>query len=93
MWAVYVKEKLFIVPVYVPFPYNIFIYFLEGQVHKDSNSEIMTFVGRRRLVKVIFTNIHKMNDACANSYGRYIKWLIYCTMYEKCFNFLLNSSF
>ena len=76
MWAVYVKEKLFIVPVYVPFPYNIFIYFLEGQVHKDSNLEIMTFVGRRRLVKVIFTNIHKMNDACVNSYGRYIDWFI-----------------
>ena len=70
MWAVYVKEKMFIVLVYIHFPYKVFDYFLEGQVHKDNMLGIMTNVGRRRLVKVIFTNIHKMSDALANSFGR-----------------------
>ena len=79
---------MFLDPVYIPFPYNVFVYFLEGQVHEDSKLGIMTNVGRRRLVKVIFTNIHKMSDACANSLGRYNS-----TMYEKCFYFFLNSSF
>ena len=32
----------------------------------------MTNVSKNRLVKVIFTNIHKIRDACANSFGRYI---------------------
>ena len=32
----------------------------------------MTNVGKNRLVKVIFTSIHKVSDACANSFGRYI---------------------
>ena len=54
------------------FPYHVFLYFLEGQVHEDSNLGIMTNVGKNRLVKVIFTNIHKISDACANSFGRYI---------------------
>ena len=58
-----------IVPVNIPSPYNVFLYFLEGQVHKDSKLGIMTNVGNNRLVKVIFTNI---NDACANSFSRYI---------------------
>ena len=31
-----------IVTVYIPSPYNVFLYFLEGQVHKDSKLEIMT---------------------------------------------------
>ena len=61
-----------IVPVYIPSPYNVFIYFLEGQVDKDSKSEIMTNMAKSRLAKVIFTNIHKISDACANSFGRYI---------------------
>ena len=61
-----------IVTVYIPSPYNIFLYFLEGQVHKDNNMGIMTNVGKSRLVKVIFTNIHKISDVCANSFGRYI---------------------
>ena len=64
---------MFIVPVYIPFPYNTFVYFLEGQVPKDRKLGIMTNVGRRKLVKAVFTNIHKMSDACANSFGRYIK--------------------
>ena len=58
-----------IVPVYIPSPYNVFLYFLEGQVHKDSKLG-MTNVGKSRLVKVIFSNIHKISDACANSFGR-----------------------
>ena len=45
---------------------------LEGPVHKDSKLGIMTNVRKNRLVKVIFTNIHKISDACANSFGRYI---------------------
>ena len=61
-----------IVPVYISSPYNVFLYFLGGQVHKDSKLGMMTNVGKNRLVKVIFTNIHKISDACANSFGRYI---------------------
>ena len=62
-----------IVPVYVPSPYNVFFfYFLEGQLHKDSKLGIMTNMGKSRLAKVIFNNIHKMSDACANSFDRYI---------------------
>ena len=61
-----------VVPVYILSPYNVFLYFLEGQVHKDSKLGIMTNVGKNRLVNVIFTNIHKISDACANSFGRYI---------------------
>ena len=54
------------------FPYNVFLYFLEGQKYKHSNLGIMISVGYRRLVKVIFSNIHKISDACANSFSRYI---------------------
>ena len=61
-----------IVTVYIPSPYNVFLYFLEGQVHKDSELGIMTNVVENRLVKVILTNIHKIRDVCANSFGRYI---------------------
>ena len=61
-----------IVPVYIPSPYNVFLYFLEGQVHKDSKLGIMTNMGKSRLAKVIFTNIHKIGNACANSFDRYI---------------------
>ena len=66
------KGKIFIVTVYIPSPYNVFLYFLEGQVHKDSELGIMTKMGKSRLANVIFTNIHKISDAYANSFGRYI---------------------
>ena len=39
---------------------------------KDSKLGIMTNVGKSGLVKVIFSNIHKISDACGNSFGRYI---------------------
>ena len=61
-----------IVPVYIPSPYNVSIYVLEEQVHKDSKLGIMTNMGKSRLEKVIFTNIRKISDACANSFGRYL---------------------
>ena len=61
-----------IVPVYIPSPYNVFFYFLQGQVHKDTKLGIITNVGKSRLVKATFANIDKMSDACANSFGRYI---------------------
>ena len=41
-------------------------------MHKDTKLGIMTNVGKNRLVKVIFTNVHKISDACVNSFGRYI---------------------
>ena len=43
--------------VYIPSPYNAFVYFLKGQVHEDSKLEIITNVGKSRLLKVITTNI------------------------------------
>ena len=61
-----------VVPVYIPSSYNVLLYFLEGQVHKDSKLGVMTNMGKSRLAKVIFTNIHKISDACANSFDRYI---------------------
>ena len=61
-----------IVPVYIPSPYNVFLYFLEGQVHKDSKLGIMTNMSKSRLAKVIFTNIYKISDAYVNSFGRHI---------------------
>ena len=63
---------MYIVTVYIPSPCNVFLYFLEGQVHKDNKLGIMTNVGKSRLAKVIFTSIHKISDACANIFGRYI---------------------
>ena len=56
-----------VVMVYIPSPHNGFLYFLEG-----NKLGIMNNVGKSRLVKVIFTNIHNISDACANSFGRYI---------------------
>ena len=61
-----------IVPVYIPSPYNVFLYFLEGQVYQDSKLGIMTNMVKSRLAKVIFTNIHTISDACASSFDRYI---------------------
>ena len=51
-----------IVPVYITCPYNVSIYVLEEQVHKDSKLGIMTNMGKSRLEKVIFTNIRKISD-------------------------------
>ena len=40
-----------VIPVYIPYLYNVFLNFLEGQVHKDSKLEIMTNVGKSHLYK------------------------------------------
>ena len=54
VWAANIKENMSIVTVYIPSPYNVFVYFLEGQVHEDKKLGIMTNVGKSGLVKVIF---------------------------------------
>ena len=77
MSCLYKGKKIAIVPVYIPSSYNVFLYFLGGQVHKDSKLGIITNVGKSRLAKVIFTNIHEINDACANSFGK-------CIMIAQC---------
>ena len=41
-------------------------------MHKENKLGVMANVDKSRLVKVIFTNIHKISDACANNFGRYI---------------------
>ena len=64
MWAAYAKEKTSVVTVYILSPYNGFLYFLERQVHKDNELGIINNVGKSRLVKVIFTNIHNISDVC-----------------------------
>ena len=40
-----------------------------------------------------YKNIHRMSNACASSFGRYIKWLLYCAVYEKTFYFLFKLVF
>ena len=54
------------------FPIKWFSLLLEGQVHKDNKLGIMNNMGKSRLVKVIFTNIHNISDAFPNSFGTYI---------------------
>ena len=66
------KGKNVYCPSLIPSPYDAFLYFLEGQVHKYSKFKIMTNVGKNRLLKVIFTNIRKISDARASSFSRYI---------------------
>ena len=70
MWNVYIKKQNVYCPSLGPSPCNVFLRFLEGQVHKYSKLGIMTNVGKYSLVKIIFTNIHKISDTCANSFGR-----------------------
>ena len=41
------------------------------------------------LVRIICANIHKRSNVFEGNYGRYVKLLIYCTLYEK--SFLLFS--
>ena len=69
--------------VYIPSPYNVFLYFLEGQVHIYNKLRIITNVGKSRLVNTIFTNIHKISDTCGNSFGRY-------TMTAQCMRNVFN---
>ena len=63
----------------------------KDKMNEDNKLKIMTNVGKNRLVKITFTTIHKISDACANSFGRYIIMFAQCM--EKCFYFLVNSSF
>ena len=70
--AVYIKEKNVYCPSLIPSSYNVFLYFWEEQVHKDSKLQIMTDVSKNRPIKVILKDIPKLSDACANSFGRYI---------------------
>ena len=67
------KKNVYCPSIYT-FPSHtmFFQYFLEGKAHKDIKLGIMTNVGKSRLAKVIFTNIHKISDACPNSFGRHI---------------------
>ena len=67
VWTVYIKGKNVYCPVSIPFPYNVFLYFLQGQKHEDRNLGIMINMGKCRIVKVIFSSIHKISDACTNS--------------------------
>ena len=61
-----------IVPVYISSPYSVFLYFLEGRLHENNKLGSMTNVGKNRLTNIIFTSIHKISDACANSFDRHI---------------------
>ena len=72
MWTVYIKEKNVYYSSLIPSQCNAFLYFLEGQVHKHTKLGIMTNVGKNMLVKVIFANVHKISNAYANSFRRYI---------------------
>ena len=71
MRCLYKGKNVYCYSLYT-FPNNVFLFFLEGQVHKENKLEIMTNMSESRLLKVIFTNVHKTSDACANSFGRYI---------------------
>ena len=61
-----------ITPVSIPSPYNVLLHLLEEQVHKDSKLGIMTM-----WVNIVFSNINKISDACANSFGK-------CIMIAQC---------
>ena len=50
----------------------VFFTFWKGKCIKENKLGIMNNAGKSRLVKVIFTNIHNISDACENSFGRYI---------------------
>ena len=60
-------------------------------MHKDNKLGFMTKVGKNRLVEVTFTNVHKIRDACANSFGRYI--MIAPCMRNAFTFYYINSSF
>ena len=49
-----------------------FFTFWKGKCIKTVSYELWLMCVKNRLVKVVFTNVHKISDACANSYGRYI---------------------
>ena len=63
-------------------------------MQKDSKLGIMTNVGKNKLEKVDFTKIHKISDACANSFGSYQRlnsvWEMFSRFYIK-FNFLWKN--
>ena len=46
VWAAYIKEKISIVTVCIPSPYNVFLYFLKGQLHKENK------LGKKEIEKI-----------------------------------------
>ena len=66
------KANISIFAVYIPSPYYFLFYFLQGLAHKDTKLGVITNVGKSRLVKSSLQNTHKMSDAWANSFHRYI---------------------
>ena len=65
VFCLYIR-KMSAVPVYRPFPYNVFAYVLDGQVYKkEIKLQIMTMC-----LKVIFTNMHNRSNVCTESFGK-----------------------
>ena len=85
---VYMKEKI-LLPQSIYLVHTMFsLTFWKGKYIKAVRYKLWLM-----WVKVIYTNIHKKSNVCADSFGRYIKWLIYYTMYEKCFYFWFKFMF
>lgn len=52
-YPVFIREKIYIVPVPRPFPYNAFVHILEGQVHKkESKLQIVTDLGKKPSLQI-----------------------------------------
>ena len=88
MSPVYMKEKI-LLPQSIYLVHTVFsLTFWKGKYIRAVRYKLWLM-----WVKVIFINIHKKSNVCADSFGRYIKWWIYYTMYEKCFYFWFKFMF
>ena len=65
-------EKNFYCPSLYIVPIQCFSLLFGREKHKDSKLGIIINMGKSRLVKVFFSNIHKISGACANKFSRYI---------------------